>query len=233
MKKNTKNDANTGSKDKPGNSVNDSDSNKMRKARRRLIQGLVAGGVVVTAKSVPGSWSRPVVDAVTLPAHARTSGLIRLGNNTSFFAMNTLETTESLLASGVDESWDAIMNTLIEEAVAVDGAELCGLTGCSYIEYQSGESSGKLFVTVADLPGDLSTEPTYLSFDFTHGVEGSLNDPCFQSAIPFRVDLMGDDLAKLTIWFGGKSPIEVDLVKVFNTCIQGPPMGEPTEDGFN
>ena len=73
-----------------------------QKSRRRLLQVLVAGGVVVTAKSVPNSWSRPVVKAVMLPAHAQTS-LIILGNNRNLGATDTqdMEQTESLLASGI------------------------------------------------------------------------------------------------------------------------------------
>lgn len=45
--------------------------------RRKLLKGtLIVGGAVVGAKSLPESWSRPIVDAVMLPAHAQTSPLI-------------------------------------------------------------------------------------------------------------------------------------------------------------
>lgn len=43
-------------------------------ARRRLMKSLAAtGGIFATAKLLPDSWTRPVVDSVTLPAHAQSS----------------------------------------------------------------------------------------------------------------------------------------------------------------
>lgn len=42
--------------------------------RRKLLKSIVAGsGVVISGKSLPDSWIRPVVDSVMLPAHAQTS----------------------------------------------------------------------------------------------------------------------------------------------------------------
>ena len=44
------------------------------KSRRKLLKSIAAGsGAIVTGKSLPESWSRPVVDAVMLPVHAQTS----------------------------------------------------------------------------------------------------------------------------------------------------------------
>lgn len=44
------------------------------KSRRKLLKSIAAGsGVIVAGKSLPESWSRPVVDSVMLPAHAQTS----------------------------------------------------------------------------------------------------------------------------------------------------------------
>ena len=43
-------------------------------SRRKLLKSIAAGtGAVVAGKSLPESWSRPVVDSVMLPAHAMTS----------------------------------------------------------------------------------------------------------------------------------------------------------------
>ena len=45
------------------------------KSRRKLLKSIALGsGAVVAGKSLPESWSRPVVDSVMLPAHAQTSG---------------------------------------------------------------------------------------------------------------------------------------------------------------
>ena len=43
-------------------------------SRRKLLKSIAIGsGVVIAGKSLPESWSRPVVDSVMLPAHAETS----------------------------------------------------------------------------------------------------------------------------------------------------------------
>jgi hypothetical protein len=52
-----------------------SDNNEKKSiSRRKLLKSLAAsGGAVIAGKSLPESWSRPVVDSVMLPAHALTS----------------------------------------------------------------------------------------------------------------------------------------------------------------
>ena len=48
---------------------------KSSESRRKLLKSIAAGsGVIVAGKSLPESWSRPVVDSVLLPVHALTSG---------------------------------------------------------------------------------------------------------------------------------------------------------------
>lgn len=43
-------------------------------ARRSVLKTLlVGGGIVTTSRGLPEAWTRPVVDAVMLPAHAQTS----------------------------------------------------------------------------------------------------------------------------------------------------------------
>lgn len=43
--------------------------------RRKLLKSIAAGsGAIVAGKSLPESWSRPVIDSIVLPAHAQTSG---------------------------------------------------------------------------------------------------------------------------------------------------------------
>ncbi len=42
--------------------------------RRDTLKGIIAGGgTVVTAASLKGQWSTPVIDSVVLPAHAQTT----------------------------------------------------------------------------------------------------------------------------------------------------------------
>lgn len=43
-------------------------------SRRKLLKSIAAGsGAIVAGKSLPESWSRPIIDSVLLPAHATTS----------------------------------------------------------------------------------------------------------------------------------------------------------------
>lgn len=43
-------------------------------SKRKLIKSIAVGsGAIVAGKSLPESWSKPIVDSVMLPAHAQTS----------------------------------------------------------------------------------------------------------------------------------------------------------------
>ena len=227
MKKDTKSDANTVSSSKADKALTEEESKNKQKSRRRLIQFMVAGGVVATAKSVPNSWSRPVVNSVTLPAHAQTS-LIILGNNRNLGATDTqdMEQTESLLASGISNGWAEIYDTLVQEAEAGadgdDGPVECRLSGCNRIEYSRGANSGMLYIGVLTLPED-SEGPTELVMSFTDGQLGFFTEAC-GPLDSFRVDLVNDTLAMLTIFDGIKDVIELELVNNFD-CTP-----EPTED---
>lgn len=55
----------------------------MKTNRRSLIKALTIGGGAVTAAKLPSVWTTPVVDAVTLPAHAQTTGVSTLSGGTS------------------------------------------------------------------------------------------------------------------------------------------------------
>lgn len=68
---------------------------KTTNSRRRLLKtALVGSGAVIAGKSLPENWSRPVVDAISLPAHAQTSPtatfsvtqVAKLDNSDSMFA---------------------------------------------------------------------------------------------------------------------------------------------------
>jgi hypothetical protein len=49
-------------------------ADQTRESRRRLLKLIAAGGgIFTTAKALPENWTRPVVDAVLLPAHAVSS----------------------------------------------------------------------------------------------------------------------------------------------------------------
>lgn len=47
----------------------------IERARRKILRSLVfTGGVGAGSSLIPATWTRPVVEAVTLPAHAQTTG---------------------------------------------------------------------------------------------------------------------------------------------------------------
>ena len=47
---------------------------KSNDSRRKLLKSIAVGsGAVVAGKSIPESWSKPVIDSVMLPAHAETT----------------------------------------------------------------------------------------------------------------------------------------------------------------
>lgn len=74
---------------------------KQGDSRRKLLKSIAAGGgAILASKSLPESWSRPVVDAVMLPAHAQTS-LTQSSGPAGDIQTGRLE-TDSLFANAVN-----------------------------------------------------------------------------------------------------------------------------------
>jgi len=44
-----------------------------RRARRRVLQSIAAGGATITVKAMPEKWSKPVLDTAMLPVHAQST----------------------------------------------------------------------------------------------------------------------------------------------------------------
>lgn len=85
-------------------------------SRRRLLKSLaVGGGVATSVKMLPEQWTSPVVDFVTLPAHAQTSPLLVNGN----FAFG----------GGITDASDSLLDFVIPRAVAGEEAGI-SLTFC-------------------------------------------------------------------------------------------------------
>jgi hypothetical protein len=62
------------------------------KSRRKLLKSIAAGsGAIVAGKSLPESWTKPVVDSVILPVHAETSPPV--GEATTYSESLTQNTT--------------------------------------------------------------------------------------------------------------------------------------------
>lgn len=78
-------------------------------SRRRALRGIVAGGGAgAVAAFVPGTWTRPVVDSVLLPAHAQTS-VTPYQSVGSVGDISGLEPSESQFRQFVDNVTDMLM----------------------------------------------------------------------------------------------------------------------------
>ncbi len=220
MKKHSKADTNICSSSKSDDVLNEDASNKKRKSRRRLIQMFTAGGVVASAKSIPGKWSSPIVDAVALPVHAETTcEVIELGNDRNFLDdfVTGAERAESLLASGVDRIWGGLRDTLIEQTYAQDTeVGFCEPTGCASIRYLCDETMGQLTISVFDNTADSNSLTMDVILNFKDGQIHSLDETCFGPSVSFVVNLISNSLATLTIMCcDNKLEIAVDLVTNF------------------
>jgi hypothetical protein len=82
---------------------------KSSDSRRKLLKSIAAGsGAIVAGKSLPESWSKPVVDSVMLPAHALTSP--RQFTSRGQTIMSAAPSSDSIFSS--------VTNTLLPEAQA-------------------------------------------------------------------------------------------------------------------
>lgn len=105
-------------------------------ARRRLLKCLTAaGGIAVTANQLPRRWTRPVVDAVLLPAHAQTSQAC--GEVECDLAI-------SMRFSTNDDDWDLV--------IALNGNSLSGKGGNVACLVHSGDRTP---------PGDSQTSESF------------------------------------------------------------------------
>jgi hypothetical protein len=72
-------------------------------SRRKLLKSIAAGsGAVVAGKSLPESWTKPVVDSILLPAHAATTDC----------------TTDTIIASSLDG-----LNDFARYVIIVDSSD--------------------------------------------------------------------------------------------------------------
>lgn len=112
-------------------------------ARRKLLKGIAAGsGAVLAGRNLPDSWSRPVVDAVMLPAHAQTS-------MSSFSGSNSNEQGSIAPDSKFARALDAMVNEANADVIEVIfTAETC--------IQQSGDGTVRVDSILGDTNGNIT-----------------------------------------------------------------------------
>jgi len=115
---------------------------KSSESRRKLLKSIAAGsGAVIAGKSLPESWTRPVVNSVMLPAHAQTSGLrTYFGEARIIEVQSAISDRENMLAS--------VAGKLINDAhagweIGSDRGWLCGteMTDTVHVQFLNNRMS--------------------------------------------------------------------------------------------
>ncbi|MDH3689183.1 MAG: hypothetical protein OEU36_06835 [Gammaproteobacteria bacterium] len=116
--------------DKKGSAYHEEGGTRAVSRRRLLKCFAVGGGVATSVKMLPERWTSPVVDFVTIPAHAQTSPLLVNGN----FAFN----------GGITDAGDSLLDFIIPRAVAGERGEVsltfCGTAKDSVVSFTGGFS---------------------------------------------------------------------------------------------
>ena len=118
---------------------------KSSESRRKLLKSVAAGsGAIVAGKSLPESWSKPIVDSVMLPAHAQTSlfsscsagsiDSVDDDNEGVVILFDGVSSCSLITVSGADggDSGNPDEMLLIDNDLADDGDEEFDLDGPAY-----------------------------------------------------------------------------------------------------
>ena len=177
---------------------------KSNNSRRKLLKSIAAGsGAVVAGKSLPECWSKPVVDAVMLPAHAQTSTQAEASAICPVFEARTnwYQTTPELPLSALGR----IRLVITLKNTTVSDFELDGTfrlwTAPSRIEQPA------LPVIVNSAPAGTFAPGSEFTYDLTIDVSGL---PDTEVAFGFR----GRD----TNLFGNIRPNVASIVSSSSTC---------------
>jgi hypothetical protein len=112
------------------------------KSRRKLLKSIAAGsGAIVAGKSLPESWSKPVVDSVLLPAHAQTSPAVQ-----TYFGPAIVIEGQELMGGANDVD--------VENTILADVTDK--LIPAAHAGGPEGETNGTLCITVNGNSADVA-----------------------------------------------------------------------------
>ena len=180
-------------RDKPSDKgVESKPESQPSERRRRLLAQLTAGGAA--GAMVPGTWAKPVVDAVVLPAHAETTTGTVTGGGGGSSGGNTLNTIDGLLGG------------MIGSAMAEPAEEVqCIQDYCVGIEVGPNEESVKVVQICfnACIPGEKWEDQTEGDIDLTEsppdsGIWRSSATPGGYELIVSNINLSGSTLADVS-----------------------------------
>jgi hypothetical protein len=114
-------------------------------SRRKLLKSIATGsGAIVAGKSLPESWSKPIVDSVVLPAHAKTSD--HLVGGTKWYAYGELS-----VAGAVGFAADCLL--IITDVVGIGGVAFTASGADFIVGGFIAEVTGKFVVDPATVGG--------------------------------------------------------------------------------
>lgn len=98
--------------------------NKQQQARRKILKAAaISGGAVVGAKSLPNTWTQPVLNAVITPAHAQTSMSV-----TGVFSATGLAGPTANVNQWLHQPQMALLDVLVPQ-VAANPSTISGFCG--------------------------------------------------------------------------------------------------------
>lgn len=160
------------------------EQNKITKSRRQLLKASVVGtGAFVAGKSLPDQWSRPLVESVTLPAHAQTS-LAGVGGGLMLSLENGVSADEYIFDSLIPSANAGVdpipSESMVTAECCCSGADDTPVDVKALVEF--------VWEVPEDIPGGLEDVPCtirdvgYFTGNVNPGVRTSLslqNGPCF------------------------------------------------------
>ncbi len=143
----------------------------MKNERRNLLRALTLGGGAVAATRLPATWSKPVVDSVTLPAHAQTS-LVSVSGGL-LFNVNSVDATPL----------DLLVPRAMAQFSSVATATVC---------FDPGPDGEILVRALVDINDGCYHDIAYLTGTATQGVDTALilqKGPCFGTDLVAMVNV--------------------------------------------